>query len=148
VNQGRRANETGNAAERAVYDMLVGKKYRVKKQVVVGTNEYEGTIKVDFFVSGIPGYENGLIIEVKWQAEPGSVDEKFPYLVMNIKKHYPCPAMVVIGGGGCRAGAERYLRAQVGGRLIKVFNLEEFLKWTMSLPDGDVSYFAQGGLFE
>jgi hypothetical protein len=31
-------------------------------------------------------FSDGLIIECKWQESAGSVDEKYPFVVLNIKK--------------------------------------------------------------
>ena len=71
------------------------------------------------------------IIEVKFQKVAGSVDEKFPFMIENIQTRYPCPAMVVYGGGGAKPGAVKYLKSQVGGNLVAVFSHEEFLAWVI-----------------
>jgi DNA adenine methylase len=71
-----------------------------------------------------------LVIEAKWQQANGSVDEKFPYLVMNIREQYPYAAIVVLDGGGFKEGAKDWLRRQVDDKLVHVFNMMEFQRWT------------------
>jgi hypothetical protein len=98
-------------------------------QYPIGQSIYGQPLFADFWVRGAPGFAGGLAIEVKWQQSPGSVDEKFPYLALNIKECYPCPALVIADGGGQRAGALLWLRHQVDANLLAVFSLAEFLAW-------------------
>lgn len=98
-------------------------------QYPIGHSIYGLPLQTDFWISGAPGYPNGLAIEVKWQQSQGSVDEKFPYLALNIKQCYPCPALVIADGGGQRPGALQWLRGQAEGNLLGVFTLAEFLAW-------------------
>jgi hypothetical protein len=98
-------------------------------QFPIGHSIYGLPLLTDFWVRGAAGFPEGLAIEVKWQQSTGSVDEKFPYLVLNLKECYPCPAIVVADGGGQRPGALQWLRFQVGGNLLGVYSLAEFLAW-------------------
>jgi hypothetical protein len=98
-------------------------------QYAIGQSIYGLPLNADFWVCGAPGLPTGLAIEVKWQQSTGSVDEKFPYLVHNIKECYPCPALVIADGGGQRPGALHWLRGQAGGNLLAVFSLAEFMAW-------------------
>ena len=98
-------------------------------QFPIGASIYGLPLLTDFWVRGAPGFPDGLAIEVKWQQSTGSVDEKFPYLVLNIQQCYPCPAIVVADGGGQRPGALHWLRGQVSGNLLGIFSLAEFLAW-------------------
>ena len=75
-------------------------------QYPIGSSIYGLPLNADFWVRGAPGFPAGLAIEVKWQQSTGSVDEKFPYLVYNIKECYPCPALVI-------ADLERRLQPRV-----------------------------------
>lgn len=129
MRQGHRANVTGRAAEAAIESMLTHKGYMVVRQRRIGIGIFETPLFTDFFVPRAPGFPDGLCIESKWQQVGGSVDEKYPYLVENIRTCYPCPAIIVLHGGGYRPGAARWLRQQVGGNLYGVFGLEEFLIW-------------------
>ncbi len=80
---------------------------------------------------GLPTSPSELIIECKWQESGGSVDEKFPYLNLNIQNSYPAPTIVVIGGEGMREGAIKWLRNQVkcNLNLLAVYSLDRFIAW-------------------
>jgi hypothetical protein len=98
-------------------------------QYPIGLSIYGQPLFADFWVMGVPSQPFGLAIEVKWQQSAGSVDEKFPYLVHNIKDCYPCSAVVIADGGGQRPGALQWLRSQAGDNLLAVFSLAEFMAW-------------------
>ncbi len=59
----------------------------------------------------------------------GSADEKFPYLVANIRERFPHACVVVAGGGGAGRDALHWLRDQVDDKLIGVYSLEGFITW-------------------
>ncbi len=99
-------------------------------QYPIGHSIYGLPLLADFWIKGAPGFPEGLALEVKWQQSQGSVDEKFPYLVLNIQQCYPCPAVVIADGGGQRPGALHWLRAQTGDNLLAVYSLAEFLAWS------------------
>lgn len=131
--QGAQAVASGRAAEDLIYCIIKERGYQINRQYRTdGTNIYGGLIRVDFYVESTPQFPDGLIIESKWQEKAGSVDEKYPYLVNNIKNRYPVPTIVVIGGDGIRDGAAQWLREQVdGAQLYAVLSMEEFFTWTI-----------------
>lgn len=137
MKQGQKANATGNEAENIISGVLARKGYKVRRQVQLCRSIYGTPLKVDFVVRGVPGFEKGLIVESKWQSAQGSVDEKYPYLVENIRHRYPYPTIVVLGGGAQKPGAEMWLRAQIGGRLYDVMTLTEFITWVNNLVDSE-----------
>ncbi|MEA5514889.1 PD-(D/E)XK nuclease superfamily protein [Nodularia sp. UHCC 0506] len=152
LTQGGRANQAGRILETNVESILIGHSYfqvgnhvsqeflltanllkkRYAKQVNIGSGIYQTSLKVDFYVVGSPVMPSGLIIECKWQESGGSVDEKFPYLNLNIQNSYPAPTIVVIGGEGMREGAIQWLRRQVtsNNNLLAVQTLDRFIAWT------------------
>jgi len=133
-NQGHHANVTGSSAENLTRCILIEKGYLVKRNFPKYINIYGEDSKPDLFVQGIPGYEQGLIIEVKYQSVGGSVDEKYPSLIENIKTKYPYPTVIVIDGNGYRAGALSWLKMHIDGKkLINIFDINEFLSWTNKL---------------
>ena len=69
------------------------------KQVKVGTTVYDSDRYCDFLVLNKDLFPDGLVIECKWQQSAGSVDEKYPFLVVNIMKT-GVPTVVLIDGGG------------------------------------------------
>lgn len=97
-------------------------------------NSIYGTpLKCDFIIYDEEKWPNGLVIEAKWQERAGSVDEKYPYLVLNINHQYETPCVIVLDGQGYKPGAEKWLRAQAGaGNLLHVFGLVEFQRWANS----------------
>lgn len=151
MTQGARANKSGNILEGNIEAVLNGHNYfqignhvtkeflltatllpkRYAKQVYIGAGIYQTALKVDFYVVGLSANPSGLIIECKWQESGGSVDEKFPYLNLNIQNSYPAPTIVVIGGEGMREGAINWLRQQVkyNRNLLGVYSLDRFIAW-------------------
>lgn len=129
--QGRQANESGRAAEDTIYCIMKERGYTVKRQHPIGKGIYGHEIKVDFYVTGVAHFPTGLIIESKWQEVSGSADEKYAYMVENIQACYPCPAIVVYGGGGAKPGAIAYLKSKVGGNFAAAYSFEEFLTWVI-----------------
>ncbi|MBL7058530.1 hypothetical protein ISS03_04280 [Patescibacteria group bacterium] len=147
MKQGTRANFTGNALEQIIYSTLERKDYQFvdKKnfeatryleqpvftiQYPIARSVYDTQLYCDFILYHPTKHPNCLIIESKWQQSTGSVDEKFPFLVLNIKKQYPDSTIVVLDGGGYKKGAEKWLRGQVDEKLIHIFNMMEFQKWS------------------
>ncbi|MGD1875125.1 MAG: PD-(D/E)XK nuclease superfamily protein [Mastigocoleus sp.] len=156
MTQGARANKSGGILERHVETTLRTHDYfqlgcrvprkqqrefmlnsillpkHYAKQVYIGSGIYQTDIYVDFFVVGLPGMSSGMIIECKWQESEGSVDEKFPYLNLNIQNSYPAPTIIVIGGEGMRDGSVRWLKERVrdNHNLIGVYSLDRFIAWT------------------
>ena len=128
--QGQRANMTGARAEALIYCFFKETGHEVSTQHPIGQAIHGGTIYVDFYIHQTGIYPEGLIIESKWQESAGSVDEKLVFLVENIRSRYPCPTLIVYGGGGARPGMIEWMKQQVDGRrLIGVFTLEEFVVW-------------------
>jgi hypothetical protein len=127
--QGRQANRSGNYAEQMIAAALREHGCRFKRQEVIGFGIYGTELRVDFLVTNLVNFSKGLVIESKWQDEAGSVDEKFPYLVENIK-HSRVPTVVVLHRNGYRAGARRWLRLQCDNEhLLAVYDLGEFMSW-------------------
>jgi hypothetical protein len=156
MTQGGRAVTSGNVLEKAVEGALLGHRYievgydfpkkqrlgcllssnsipkRYAKQVHIGPGIYGSEIYVDFFVIGAISISSGLIIECKWQQTGGSVDEKLPYLNLNIQNCYPAQAVVLIDGGGMKPQAISWLVKQVGENqnLLAVHSLSSFIVWS------------------
>jgi hypothetical protein len=137
MSQGGRAVTSGNVLENAVEGALLGHKYiqvgsdlpkkqrleyllkanslskRYARQVYIGKGIYGSDIYVDFYIIGSSFLSSGLIIESKWQQTSGSVDEKLPYLNLNIQTCYPTQSLVLIDGGGMKPQAISWLKKQI-----------------------------------
>jgi len=155
MTQGGRANRSGNVLERNVEGTLLGHGYiqldkklqrkqllpfllsstslskRYARQVHIGQGIYGTDIYVDFYIVGSAAIPSGLIIECKWQQSGGSVDEKLPYVNLNVLTCYPAPTVVLIDGGGMKPGAIAWLNAQVtmNSTLLAVHTLSSFIAW-------------------
>jgi DNA adenine methylase len=70
-----------------------------------------------------------LVIESKWQQSGGSVDEKYPYMVLNLKEQSPVQSIVVVDGNGQKAGSVKWLRQQTDQKLLHVLSMAEFQRW-------------------
>jgi hypothetical protein len=68
-------------------------------------------------------------IECKWQEGPGSVDEKFPYLIMNAQRAMvETNIWIVLDGGGARADAIQWIKVEalkIENKKIRIFSLIE-----------------------
>ena len=141
------ANRTGSQLEQSVDDLIRQAGYKpvldrslffamqvlrqpiYAGQVESGTDVYGKRRRVDFILYHPQKWPDSLIIQCKWQAVSGSVEEKYPFEVLSIQANQP-PAIIVLDGGGYSAGAERWLKGEVGhGNLRHVFNLGEFQRF-------------------
>lgn len=145
---GTRANETGNSLQTFVLHKLKEKGYQQvdKKhfkalrymeqsiftpQFPLCKGIYDNDVKCDFILYHPTKQKDCLVIECKWQEKSGSVDEKFPYLVQNIKEKFPHATIIILDGGGYKKEAEAWLKKQVDGKkLVHVFTMSEFQKWS------------------
>lgn len=156
MTQGGRAVTSGNVLERTVEGALAGHGYvpigdnlpkkqrlgfllsshnilkRYARQVYIGQGIYSTDIYVDFYIIGSASIPADLIIECKWQQSSGSVEEKLPYVNLNIQNCYPAPTIVLIDGGGMRAGAINWLTKQavLNPNLLAVHTLTSFIVWS------------------
>jgi hypothetical protein len=96
----------------------------------IGSSIYDTPQYCDFVAYHPQKWPNNLVIESKWQEVGGSVDEKYPYLVLNIQMKYITPTILILDGGGYKKGAEKWIRDQAGhGNLLLVFNMLQFTAW-------------------
>jgi hypothetical protein len=147
VQGGATANYTGSVLEEYILSRLKEKRYayvhpnRFKparyleqpiytRQFQIAQSIYDTPQYCDFILYHPKKWANNLVIESKWQQAAGSVDEKYPYTVLNIQTKYATSTIIVLGGGGYKKGAENWLRSQAGqGNLLFVFNMEQFAAW-------------------
>jgi hypothetical protein len=125
-----------NRSGKAIEDLLASHMTRAgvafNRQVRIGTSIFQRRLRADFVLINLAAFPLGLIVESKWQDSVGSVDEKFPGLVENIRRCYPMPTILVIAGKGAHPGAVEYLRSKVDGEhLIAVYDMEDFVSWVM-----------------
>jgi PD-(D/E)XK nuclease superfamily domain len=147
VQGGATANYTGSVLEEYISSRLKEKRYAYvqpnrfvparyleqpiyTRQFHIAQSIYDTPQYCDFILYHPQKWANNLVIESKWQQTAGSVDEKYPYTMLNIQTKYGTPTIVVLGGGGYKKGAEKWLRSQAGqGNLLFVFSMEQFAAW-------------------
>ena len=143
--KGKRANRRGKTLENSVADLLSEEYERISParffaarclqqpiyaaQVPTGMNIYGKERRVDFILHHPHNWPKCLVIQCKWQASPGSVDEKFPFEVECIA-HDAFPTIIVLDGGGASKGAKNWLLSQRGHRnLVDVLDQDELHRW-------------------
>jgi hypothetical protein len=118
-----------NAGKRDVGFLLTQKwEKSYALEVNVGKSPYGTMRKCDCVILDSQIFQNGLVIECKWQQEKGSVDEKLPYLVLSIEiSKYP--SIILIDGDGWKMGAITWLKKETKKRsfLRGVYCLSEFV---------------------
>ena len=147
MNQGRQANITGRMSENQIRERIKSAGYMEIKnkdfsihtksffnnifvrQCLIGTGIYGTKLYADLLLYHKEKHPNKLAIEIKWQQVSGSVDEKFPYIVENIKKKFPCSGIIILDGNGYKKGAKKWLEDQVDNKFLGVYSLSGFIKW-------------------
>jgi len=155
ISQGKRANLNGRILEDQVIARIKSEGYievDKKMQTCLNLDNHSALAEGKYFIRqfricdsiyGNPYHTDILLlnnvfsrkklaIDIKWQQISGSVDEKFPYLVENIKTKFPCPAILILDGKGYKIGAWKWLKGQIDDKLIGVYNLSEFITWVNS----------------
>lgn len=95
----------------------------------VGKNIYGKDREVDIIIYHPKLYPNCLVIECKWQAVAGSVEEKYPFLVLSIQQN-EYDSIIILDGNGYSKGAKQWLLNQAGKNNLKyVFDLGGFQKF-------------------
>ena len=98
------------------------------KQVHIGQSIYETPRYCDFILYHPQKWPNALVIEAQWQQAGGSIDEKYPYTILNIKKlNYQ--TIFLLDGGGYKKGAKDWIISQIDSKLLQVFNMRQFQTW-------------------
>lgn len=143
---GAKANKTGNVLEQMIRQLLESRSYvyvRAKDfadaqsgtlanrpiyttQALIGKTIYDTDRKCDFLLHHPQRFPQNLVIECKWQQTGGSVDEKFPFLIENIRL-LGIPTIIVADGGGHKPGAITWMKMQENDILLGVYTLQEFM---------------------
>ncbi|MHC4397146.1 MAG: PD-(D/E)XK nuclease superfamily protein [Planctomycetota bacterium] len=146
-NKANRSGLNSEAIVKCVLAILESKNYPVVSQHFFPAEKLRKSpiaskaIRVDFLVRCIPGYEAGLIIEIKRQDSSGSADQKLVYQIeKEIKEYYPYPAILVMVGIAWSSKWKKYAISQKDKWFIDVFfSYEDLLLWCESLPVADIN---------
>lgn len=156
MDKGKKTNITGTQLEKTVQTVLYGKGFEIctyrqwearssqfGQEVLLKnapfTSIYGHRARTEFLLISNK-YNLRMRIECKWQQFGGSVDEKLPYLYLNMIEAMPeREVMVIIDGDGFKPGAKQWLRDAVARGLyttpqhhdkrLYVYSLTEFLTW-------------------
>lgn len=126
---GLRANGLGSIHEKTITAALdhFYPDIKYNRHVHLCNSIYGSRLYNDFLVYGIPRFDDGLIIESKYQGSSGSADEKFPFLVANIKERFPFPCLIVYSLDGAKPKSVEWLLAQRDGvKLIEIIKYDKF----------------------
>lgn len=146
---GTTANRAGKQLEEAIAGIVAGRGYQkvesrmffamrsmeqaiYAQQVEIGKDIYAKKRRIDIMLYHPRMYPESLVIQCKWQASSGSVEEKYPYEVLSIRLN-EYDTIIVIDGGGYSDGALRWLQGQAGkGQLKHVFSHGDFARFASS----------------
>lgn len=147
VSRGSRANRTGSRLEHFVADTLDEQGYKQCQpnkffsltaleqpiwaaQVEVGVNIYRKRRRVDAILYHPRLWPDCLVIQCKWQAASGSVEEKYPFEVMNIHRG-EFRTIIILDGEGYSDGAKAWLESEVNPstNLLGVFSQGGLQRW-------------------
>ena len=98
------------------------------KKVRIGKDVFGRNRDAHYLLFHPRKWPKGLVIELRWQSKSGTVDQKFPFIVMTIKRS-GLETIMVVGGENLKPEAANWLANQIGYRLIEVFNPQEFQVW-------------------
>lgn len=78
-------------------------------------------------------------VEIKFQVSNGSVDEKYPYMLLNAIYAFPEKEVIlIVDGGGYKEGARQWLQNMIDinwlnyrgmGKDIKLMTISDFITW-------------------
>ena len=145
MTKGQRANKRGKWLENSVAELLDEEYEKVSsqhffalrslkqpiytRQCHIGKCIYGKNHTVDFILYHPIRWQDCLVIQCKWQAVGGSIDEKFPYAVMSIQLN-EFETIIVLDGSGYSKGAGDWLRGQAGkNKLRHVLSYAELQKF-------------------
>ena len=140
------ANRSGRRLEDFVADVLNEREYLLvppvrffpareleqpiyTRQCEIGKDIYGKKRRVDAILYHPHLYPECLVIQCKWQASSGSVEEKYPFEVLSISQNQ-FDTIIILDGDGYSAGAKQWLTNHAGkNRLLHVFMQGEFARF-------------------
>ena len=158
ISQGAQANKNGKVFEQMMIPIFKNSgfeifketdltKKSVKAKLAAGLKKYVITNAsyITIYASGgrtefvIVDDPRRIRVEAKYQTAAGSVDEKFPYMLLNGIYQYPESEIIfVVDGGGYKQGARDWLKNKIAenwldyksnGKDIKLMTITEFANW-------------------
>ena len=145
MTDGKKANKRGTSLESWTMDLLLDTYEQVSPkhffaltelkqpifahQCTTGKDIYGKKRRVDFILYHPLRWKDCLVIQCKWQASRGSVEEKYPFEVLSIQTT-SIPTIIVLDGGGYSKGAKDWLMGQAGKtKLLHIFSIGELQRF-------------------
>ena len=123
------APKSGNELRDRVVELAQSLGLKAKIEVTAARRIWGAKRRIDVVVTQESTGKN-LGIECKFQAVPGSAEEKIPTTVQDIES-WPIPGIVVLDGKGFSDNMKGYLMAT--GKVVWFSDLEEWLKLYFAL---------------
>jgi hypothetical protein len=153
--QGQKAVKTGKMLEGMIKSMLVEAKYKSMPDIEVAEsmlslglknkwfcpqyNRLKGiygvSLRIDFMLVNPDTFPNGLAIEVKFQRTAGSVDEKYPYVILNMRhvyETYKVNSVLFLEGGGYRPCSLAWCKGQTTKDFQVVEGIPNIVNWIIN----------------
>lgn len=104
-------------------------------KVPIGPTPFDRVFKADL-VLDLPDYDGGLAVIARNQDSGGSAEEKLCHLALCItRSRRPC--LVVLGGEGWSDGAQRWMAARKGDRVLDTVDLDGFNAFLVAALRGE-----------
>lgn len=153
ISQGAQANKSGRVFENMMIPIFKDTGFEIFTETDLRTKKPEGlqryiiknasytTIyneggRTEFVI--VDG-DRRIRVEAKYQSTQGSVDEKYPYMLLNGIYQYPESEIIfVVDGGGYKPGARQWLEEHIRnnwldykarGKNIRLMTIVEFANW-------------------
>jgi len=92
-------------------------------------NDIYGTPKKTHIYAYCPvKYKTGLLIEVRWQAISGTVDQKYPFIILSLERA-PTKTILILDGKGMREEAVEWAKGRETDKHMVFSSLGEFSRW-------------------
>ena len=99
------------------------------RQCETGKDIYGKRRRVDCILYHPRLWKDCLVIQCKWQAATGSVEEKYPFEVLSIAQN-EFDTIIILDGGGYSGGAKQWLVNQGGkNKLMHVMSQGDFQRF-------------------
>jgi len=123
------AVRSGTELQQRVIELAESLGLTYRKQVVAGRRLWGAKRHIDVVLTNMATGKN-LGIECKYQAGPGTAEEKIPATIEDIK-YWPIPGIVMIAGQGFSTNMQGYLMAT--GKVVWFDDLADWLRLYFAL---------------
>jgi hypothetical protein len=119
-----KASQSGVALRKRVAHLVRDLDLDVRQEVRVGRRLWGNVRHIDV-VATDPSTRTSIGLECKYQAKPGTAEEKVPAVIRDIEA-WPIPGLVVFDGEGFSQNMRTYLDST--GKAVRFEDLEDWLR--------------------